>query len=1013
MTPIASGTNWFTYHVEIPADNLTSLDGNECWVIIQDATADYKNPLNVPNAASTDKLAACFRMPLTVSDIEPAWITVTAPNGGETWQAYSNHDITWTSSTGIADVKVELSLNSGVDYTMVLAGSTPNDGSLTWTSIPLEAVGPAARIRISDVTNESVNDGSDADFTVSLPGITVTSPNGGEYWLAYESHDITWITSAGIVNVKIELSLNSGVDYTQIIAASTPNDSAFTWDSIPPEAASETCRVRVSDVVNAAVSDSSDADFIVHLPTITVTSPNGGEMWRTGESGPITWDADPSIANVKIEASSDSGATWPGVLTDSTPNNGSFDPGPIPVEAVTDHGRIRISDVDNPAIYDETDADYTIYEPWLEVTSPCGGEEWIVGSSHEITWETSEVGGSVNMIYSRDDFVSDFQEITSSTPNNGSFIWDPIPDAISSTVKVGIEINGSSPFIRGSSDDFFSIIPVPPSITVLSPNGGEELRAGHSFDIQWTSVNMAYPVTIYYSKDNFVSDVHLIVDSWANTGVYSWYPIPFDPSTTVSVKVADSDDLAIFDVSDANFTLADNGWADVWGGTNYDGGEDVIADINGNAYATGYIAQPSGYGLAYLKMYNSAGAVVWNKSWGTGGGAAGYGLALDGDSNVYVVGNYSGTIDFDPGTGTDNHTSDANGDVFISKFDSSGNFVWAKTWGGYTDWYNDYGYGVAVNGSDLYITGSFCGTNVDFDPGAGSSLKSSKGGGDAFLAKFGTDGVYTWAVTWGGTDTSSGDEGHGVVVDGFGRVCVAGTFGDSNVDFDPGAGESKKSSAGNKDCFLSWFDQSGSHMGVWTWGGTGYDSADGLAATIDSVYVCGTFAGANLDFDPGVGTDQRTASGTSDAYFSKFDSTNTYAYVRTWGGSANDMARDIDVDPDGNPVICGHFTGTDADFDPGAGYDPRTSNGVYDAYFTMFNLSGDYWDSRTWGGVDYETSYGVSVSNTGRIFITGCVMSSSVQFAPTGSPCGEASDVHSSTGSYDPFMAKYMPDACW
>jgi hypothetical protein len=71
MTPIAGGEHFSTYHAEIPADSVHSLDGNEFWVIVETAGCDYSNPVNAPNDAWNDPLAAFFRFPLPVSDIPP------------------------------------------------------------------------------------------------------------------------------------------------------------------------------------------------------------------------------------------------------------------------------------------------------------------------------------------------------------------------------------------------------------------------------------------------------------------------------------------------------------------------------------------------------------------------------------------------------------------------------------------------------------------------------------------------------------------------------------------------------------------------------------------------------------------------------------------------------------------------------------------------------------------------------------------------------------------------------
>jgi quercetin dioxygenase-like cupin family protein len=198
--------------------------------------------------------------------------------------------------------------------------------------------------------------------------------------------------------------------------------------------------------------------------------------------------------------------------------------------------------------------------------------------------------------------------------------------------------------------------------------------------------------------------------------------------------------------------------------------------------------------------------------------------------------------------------------------DSSGKFIWAKTWGGPSD---DWGAGVVVDGpGNAYVTGKFQGTNVDFDPGSGTDSHTSNGGYDVFLTKFNSSGVFTWARTWGGT---TDDRGLGVALDGSGTAYVTGGFAGTNVDFDPGSGTDYHSSSNYAlDAFLSKFDSSGSFLLARTWGGIGDDIGGGDAVDgSGNVYVSGQFQ-YTVDFDPGTGTDNHTVVGTIDFFLSKF-----------------------------------------------------------------------------------------------------------------------------------------------
>jgi hypothetical protein len=123
----------------------------------------------------------------------------------------------------------------------------------------------------------------------------------------------------------------------------------------------------------------------------------------------------------------------------------------------------------------------------------------------------------------------------------------------------------------------------------------------------------------------------------------------------------------------------------------------------------------------------------------------GRGVARDGWGSVCVTGFFEQTLDFDPGAEIDEHGSNGWADVFLSKFDSEGNFQWARTWGGI---YWDQAQGALADGSgNVYVVGYFSywddfdpGPPVDFDPGLGTDYHTSNGSGDAFLSKFPPDG---------------------------------------------------------------------------------------------------------------------------------------------------------------------------------------------------------------------------------------------------------------------------------
>jgi hypothetical protein len=204
--------------------------------------------------------------------------------------------------------------------------------------------------------------------------------------------------------------------------------------------------------------------------------------------------------------------------------------------------------------------------------------------------------------------------------------------------------------------------------------------------------------------------------------------------------------------------------------------------------------------------------------------------------NRYTVGTFSGAVDFDPSlTGISILASDGNGQsLFISKLDSNGNFVWAKSMGG--DGY-EYATGITIDGSgNSYITGSFHGT-VDADPSlTGVKNLTSAGNADIFINKLDSSGNFVWAKSMGGADY---DISRDLAIDARGNVYTTGYF-QGIADFDPSlAGTTKLTSGGGDDIFISKLDSSGNFIWAKSMGGLGSDIATGIA--IDR--RCATFLG--------------------------------------------------------------------------------------------------------------------------------------------------------------------------
>lgn len=285
-------------------------------------------------------------------------ITLISPNGGESLSAGATYQITWTSDS-VANVKIDYSTNSGINWINVATSVPAASGSYSWV-VP-NTPSTNCKVVISDVSNALLKDESDSVFTINppaVPSIQLSSPNGGENWTAGSQQNITW-TSNDIANIKIDYSTNNGTNWINIIPSVQATGGNFTWTV--PNTPSENCRVLVSDVNNALTNDQSDEKFTISspiVPEVIITSPNGGENWQSGTVKNITWTST-AVSNVKIDYSTNNGANWISVVA-SAPASSGFYAWTVP-NTPSANCKILISDVSNALTNDLSNAVFSIF----------------------------------------------------------------------------------------------------------------------------------------------------------------------------------------------------------------------------------------------------------------------------------------------------------------------------------------------------------------------------------------------------------------------------------------------------------------------------------------------------------------------------------------------------------------------------------------------------------------------------------------------------------------------------
>jgi hypothetical protein len=390
---------------------------------------------------------------------------------------------------------------------------------------------------------------------------------------------------------------------------------------------------------------------------------------------------------------------------------------------------------------------------------------------------------------------------------------------------------------------------------------------------------------------------------------------------------------------------------------------------------------------AQLPNYN------WAKPFGGSSGDEGRSVVTDATGNVYSTGVFTGVVDFDPSPAIFNLSSAGAFDVYISKVDPAGNFVWAKKIGGTG---NDNSWGIALdNSGNVFVSGNFNGS-CDMDPGPTLNNAFSAGQTDVFILKLDAAGNYVWAKTMGGTDF---DGAVGIAIDFIGHVVTTGSFR-GTADFDPGVGTATVTSNGLDDIFISQLDNNGNFVMIKSIGGTGTDYGNAIAPYgSGTLFITGTFQNT-ADFDPGVGTTTLTSGGSWDAFVLRLDPGGFFSWAKSMGGIVTEQGRSIAIDNSGSVLTCGEFFST-VDFDPGVGTYTLTSAGNYDVFISKLDGgNGNFLMAKQIGGTGPDYSYSIKVANLYDYYVSG-----TFQNTPDFDP-GPGTFTMTSAGTNDCFLVK-------
>ncbi len=338
-------------------------------------------------------------------------------------------------------------------------------------------------------------------------------------------------------------------------------------------------------------------------------------------------------------------------------------------------------------------------------------------------------------------------------------------------------------------------------------------------------------------------------------------------------------------------------WAIKVSSSSTDYAEDIHVDGYGDIYVTGCFSSNVYFGSTYLSSagdrdvfvakLNSDGVWQWAKRAGGTRIDLGYDVCTDNSGNTFITGFFSGTAVF----GTTSLVAGVQDEIFVSKLDSSGNWLWAKRAGstGY-----DYGYGISTDyWGNCYITGGFNGSAL-----FGIIELIGSGADDAYVAKLNSSGDWLWAVAAGGTET---DFCYGSITDSSDRTIVTGSFSGS-ASF----GSIELTSNGYDDIFVAQIASDGTWLWVKNAGGEGSDYGWGVALdSEENCYITGFFESVSY-----FGDTTLTCNGVTDVFAAKLDHSGNWLWAKNAGGTSQTEGFGISTDTAGNCFVTGKFDST-------------------------------------------------------------------------------------------------------
>lgn len=401
-----------------------------------------------------------------------------------------------------------------------------------------------------------------------------------------------------------------------------------------------------------------------------------------------------------------------------------------------------------------------------------------------------------------------------------------------------------------------------------------------------------------------------------------------------------------------------------------DNGFDLVVDNAGHTVICGNYNDN-----IFTAKYSEGGSLLWFQEVVGGGFDNGYAVAVDEFDNIYLTGNFALTVVFGVGQSRETSlTSVTTSDIFVAKYDASGEFRWVKAIsdGGHTA----TGTGIAIDfNNDILVTGRFEETIV-FEPGESDEITlTTRGAKDFFIAKYDASGDLEWVNHEGGIGQDISTD---IEINGFGNHLVTGIFTDTIVFGFGGPNDTTLTSVGVQDLFLASYDLLGNFLWARQAHGNFYAflNPSMVVQNSNEIYITGSFSDS-ATFGPNENNESSiNAVGTFELFHARFSSAGDFLWVTQTTGSDVTINYDVTTDFHGNSFITGNFQGT-VTFGVGQPNEITfTNNGgsqSFDAFFAQYDNNGNLQLAQTIpvSGAGLSAARAIAIDDFSNIFLTG------------------------------------------